>query len=93
MFTVENKWKIFSVRQCFSTELSDLQAVEVFDNLLKLDGSDEIFKYLQNNDYLNRWAPFECMPDCEFVEHVEAQAKYAQMVANTAEVYSVLDDM
>ena len=91
--TVENKWKIFSVRQCFSTELTELQAVEVFDNLLKLDGSDEIFRYLQDHEHLIKWAPFENMPDCEFVELVEAQAKYAQMVANTPEVCSVLDDM
>lgn len=93
MITIANKWKVFSIRQCFSTELTTEQAVELFDNLMKLDGSSAIFNYLQNNDYLVKWAPFEYMTDCEFVEHIEAQAKYAQMVANTPEVYNVFVDM
>ncbi len=90
---VENKWKIFSIRQCFSTELTDTEAVELFDDLLELEESIEIESYLQDHEHLIKWVPFEYMPDREFVEHVEAQAKYAQMVANTPEVYSVLEDM
>lgn len=49
MSTVENKWKIFSVRQCFSNELTDSQAVEVFDNLLKLEDSTAIESYSRDN--------------------------------------------
>jgi len=85
MATIKNKWKIFSIQQCFSTELTDTEAVELFDDLLELEESIEIESYLQDHEHLIKWAPFEYMPDREFVEHLEALAEHAQIVANTAE--------
>lgn len=85
MATVKNKWKIFSVQQCFSTEMTDEQAVEVFNTLLALDDADEFGRYLQNNIHLVIWSPFEGMTFNEFVEHLAALAEHAQIVANTAE--------
>lgn len=85
MATIKNKWKIFSVRQCFSTELTDTEAVELFDDLLELEESIEIESYLQDHEHLIIWRPFEGMTFNEFVEHLEALAEHAQIVAYTAE--------
>lgn len=86
---IKPKWKIFSIRQCFSTEFTDSKAEKTFDDLVALDGSDEISKYLEGSD-LVPWSPFEYMPDCEFVDHIQAQARYAQDIEGTPDVYVVV---
>jgi len=88
---IKAKWKVFSIRQCFSTEMSESEAKTLFDGLVSLDGSDEIERYMESHNELVQWFPLEFMMATEFVDHTEAQAKYAQEIAGTPEVYVVVD--
>jgi len=74
------KWKVFAVGQCFSTDLTKDEAIKVFDELYQLDDSDDIQEYLDDNDELLQWHPFEDMSPSEFVEQIAALAQHAQDV-------------
>lgn len=86
MAVIKDKWKVFSIQQCFSTEMSDAAAVKLFDGLSDCGSSIEIESYLQDDFRLNKWAPFENMDNDDFVEHLVALAEHAQVVAGTPEV-------
>jgi len=77
---IKDKWKVFSVLSAFSNELTVLEAVKLFDDLVKLDGSITIDDYFQAHPELVAWEPFEYMEGREFVEHINSLARYAQTV-------------
>ena len=77
---IKDKWKVFSVRSCFSNELTVLEATKLFDDLVELDGSIAIDDYFQAHPELVAWEPFEYMEGREFVEHINSLARYAQTV-------------
>ena len=77
--TIKDKWKTFSMRSCFSTEMTDAECVKHFDALQEKDTADECKKYLDDVDLIP-WHPFEYMHDGEFIEHVVANAVYAQEI-------------
>ncbi len=61
--TVKPKWKVFSIRQCFSTEFTTAEAQTLFDALMELDNSLELDKYFKDHNDLVPWHPFEFMAD------------------------------
>lgn len=76
---IKDKWKVFSMRQCFSNEMSDVECLVHFNSLMAQDTYDDVQKYLDDVDLIP-WHPFEFMHDGEFVEHISANAQYAQSV-------------
>lgn len=76
---IKDKWKIFSMRQCFSNEMTESECLAHFDALMAQEDTDGCRKYLDDGDLIP-WHPFEFMHDGEFVEHISANAQYAQSV-------------
>jgi len=77
---IKNKWKAFAVRLYFSSDLSDKDAVEVFDELSELETLEDLRDYFRDRDYLTLWYPFQYMHKPLVVEELMAAALHAQNV-------------
>ena len=74
---IKDKWKVFSMRSCFSTEMTEEECVQHFDALGLCDMNFELEDYMATTG-LVQWHPFEYMPATEFAEYLEANAAFAQ---------------
>lgn len=81
----KDKWKIFAMRTCFSTEMTDAECIEHFNAIEETDSPDDAKTYLDDVDLIP-WHLFEYMHDGEFIEFIMAHAQYAQDVAGESNI-------
>lgn len=87
---IKTKWKAFAIRNCFSNEMTDAEAIALYDELSTIEDSDTFDTYFKDHNEIVRWHPYEFMNDSEFVEQIEALARYAQDIEGTPDVYVVV---
>ena len=88
--TIKPKWKAFAIRNCFSNEMKDDEAITLYDELGAIEDSEAAERYFRSHNEIVKWHPYEFMNDSEFVEQIEALARYAQDIEGTPDVYVVV---
>lgn len=88
--TIKPKWKAFAIRSSFSNEMTDAEAITLYDELSAIEDSEAAERYFRSHNEIVKWHPYEFMNDSEFVEQVEALARYAQDIEGTPDVYVVV---
>lgn len=77
---LKDKWKLFSIGHFFSNEMSEQQALTLFDQITQTSNEESIEITLSSSDNALVWCEFENMNVLELSEHVFNLAQSAQEV-------------
>jgi len=76
---LKNKWKLFAIGHFFSNELTEQEALNLFDQITQSSNEDNLQATLSSIDALI-WCEFENTNVVELSEHIYNLAESAQEV-------------
>ena len=77
---LKNKWKLFSIGHFFSNEMTEQEALDLFDQITQSSNEDNLQATLSSSDNALIWCEFENMNVVELSEHIYNLAESAQEI-------------